>query len=441
MKNNSISLAEIPYPDQTPIERQFLYDAVTVPEALPDIMPLINRDFFTSPERVLIWDTIVDLYNRGVNIDFASINSKVGTAFIEEVLKGNNYASSGTDAFGHAKLLRDAHIKRTCYQASINLLSECVNGYKTEEDIYAAIQALTSQVQSVSQITTEVTIQNVMNNIAEEIQEKEVLRKRGESFNIPTGFPSLDWYTLGGWKAGQLIVLAARPSVGKTAIMLHMAKAAAEQGFATLIFSLEMMDSELGQRMLYSTGLVRQTQVANGEVDWQCFESASGQFSGLPIRINDRSRYISDICSRIIINAKQGKCKVAFIDYLGFIKNDTKIANLSQAIGEITSELKATAKAAKIPIILLCQLNRDTVKEGRAPQLIDLRDSGSIEQDADVVLMLEQVSSGIDFHGAAESTPDLKMWIRKNRQFKKEIGIVLRPNETYSSFQEIGSSQ
>ena len=107
---------------------------------------------------------------------------------------------------------------------------------------------------------------------------------------------------------------------------------------------------------------------------------------------------------------------------------------MNQQISNITSELKAVAKRVGIPIVLLCQLNRESAKDGREPQLYDLRDSGSIEQDADVVLMLEQVKNELN----TNITPDVNMWIRKNRQYKKEYCITLRPDDSYARFEEIG---
>lgn len=119
---------------------------------------------------------------------------------------------------------------------------------------------------------------------------------------------------------------------------------------------------------------------------------------------------------------------MAFIDYLGLIRADGYgNEKLYQTIGRITGAMKVTAKQAKIPIVLLCQLNRESAKSGRAPELYDLRDSGSIEQDADIVLMLENTEEG-----------DVNMWVRKNRQGRRDFAVVLSPNGTYSDFTDKG---
>lgn len=164
------------------------------------------------------------------------------------------------------------------------------------------------------------------------------------------------------------------------------------------------------------------------------FTDATEGLRGLPIYINDHSRTMEEIIARMTIETRAGKCRVAFVDYLGLMDISTGWReSLNQAIGKITGELKATAKRLKIPIILLCQLNRDAARADRAPELYDLRDSGSIEQDADIVMMLETDE-------AIEPTTglhDINIWLRKNRQYKKDICIKVRPNKTYSHFEEI----
>ena len=216
---------------------------------------------------------------------------------------------------------------------------------------------------------------------------------------------------------------------GKTAIMLQMAKAAAIAGKAVNLFNLEMTNTELAQRMIFSTGKVTPLQMARGEVIWTDFEVASGQFASKPIYLNDSATTADEIISRITLNSQAGKCDIAFIDYLGLIQMGTK-APLHQAIAETTKRLKQTAKACRVPIVLLCQLNRASASEKRAPMLYDLRDSGSIEQDADIVLMLERASDN-------EDARDVNMWVRKNRQGKAgEIKIEIEGNETFTAFRD-----
>ena len=210
--------------------------------------------------------------------------------------------------------------------------------------------------------------------------------------------------------------------------MLQMAKTAARSDNPVILFSLEMTCPELCERLLFSTGKVSPFKMANGEVEWQAFLEAENELRPLPIFINDFSRSLDEIVSRLTRAVKQGRCKIAFIDYLGLIQDTLNPGynKLYQIIAKITGDLKAAAKRLGIPIVLLCQLNRDQAREKRAPELFDLRDSGSIEQDADVVIMLEpRYEEGRIF-----------AWLRKNRNGKRDLAFVLVPNKTYSAFEE-----
>lgn len=428
-----IHLADLPLPDTSAIERQVLCDLVNSPEVLPEVQSLVRREFFTEPARARIWDVIMSLFNGRENIDLPSVYSRAGKDFMEEVISRSLEPATPSVAYGHARLLRDAAVRRCGYLSAIRFIQSCTDGESGEEGVLAGIQQIKQDVEGLFPAVTETRLDRVINDIADDIQERAMLKKQGLSDRISTGFPSLDWLTYQGWGPGQLVILAARPSVGKTAIMLQMAKSAARAGAPTMIFSLEMTEAELGQRMLYSTGFVEPKGVMSGNVDWPSFERASGELSPLPVYINDMSRNLQEIVSKITIAHQRGMCGIAFIDYLGLIQTGTNLP-LTQAIALITGELKATAKRLKIPIVLLCQLNRQTARENRAPELFDLRDSGSIEQDADIVLMLEPVP------GPGE-VPDLNIWVRKNRQYQKDVVVAVRPSDTYSSFLEIQPPQ
>lgn len=416
------------------IERQVLYDAVTMQDEIGEIAPIITRDMFTSETRMGIWDIIVAMHNSGEQIDLKTVFGRVGSGFTEEVVTPSNVLSTPLQVFAHAKALRDAAARRRAYTEALNLLMESSRGNHTEEDIQTLVDDLAKEVAGNGPIAGEESIGKVVADIANEVEERAVLAAQGKSNRIPTSFSALDALTYSGWGPGQLIILAARPSVGKTAVMLQMAKTAASAGFPTMVFSLEMTNSELGQRLLYSTNFIEPAQVMSGDMDWERFELAAERISDIPLYVNDFSRNISDIISRILVSAQAGRCSIAFIDYLGLIQSESSSnTTVAQSIAKITGALKATAKRARIPIVLLSQLNRKSAEGDRAPELYDLRDSGSIEQDADIVLMLEPVENPYD----EDATPDLNIWLRKNRQYKRDVCIQVRPNETYTKFDPV----
>ena len=428
------SLADYPPPNTSSIERQLLADLAGNPDTISEVDAIITTEMFSSDDRRAIYKAMISMYYKEERIDYSTLFGKMGQRFVDEVINGGaQMGTTASDTIVHADALRAADTRRKAYQAAVSLLNLTILPGVTEETIFEEAESISNTLQGTQRMKEESTMPEVINAVANEVQEREVLRKSGKSVRIPTGFPSLDNLTFQGWGAGQLIILAARPSVGKTAVMLQMARTSASAGFPTAIFSLEMTKEELGQRMLYSTGKVSPTHIALGysEEDrlffWRDFEEASRYIANLPITINDSARQLRTITSKIQVLSKKGKCRIAFIDYLSLIKDmeNAKIP-LYQQIGNITGALKAVAKSAKIPVVLLCQLNRASASEDRPPQLFDLRDSGSVEQDADIVLMLESKDNG------------LNMYVRKNRQYRKEVCITLRPNDTYTQFDETG---
>lgn len=440
MRNErEISLTDIPLPGTEVLERQIIADAVDNPDTIGEAASIIFPDYFSSDDRKMIWNTLMDMYNARETIDMASVWQRTGRAYINEIQTNGVYPSTRTGFLDHARLLKVANTKKRAYYAAITIAQQSASVGTSEDDIFAAADSLSQKIKSGGNGIGETRLMDVISDVANETQSEELEAREGRSVRIPTGFPSLDRLLWGGWGRGQLIILAARPSVGKTAVMLQFAKAAAQNGRPTLIFTLEMTKQELGRRLLFSTGLVSQEDLMGKNVKWDNFTRAETQICDLPIFINDEARTIQAILSRTTVAVSKGMCKIAMIDYLGLMRFDANSRlTLSQQIGFATTELKDAAKRLGIPIILLVQLNRESVKDGRPPELHDLRDSGSIEQDADVVLMLSQrYDAGMSKENG--DTPYLDIWLRKNRQYKKDIKIVTVPNESYTKFIEQAS--
>lgn len=417
---------DIPLPNTENMERNVLADALTSPEMLGDIIPVIHPDFFTNDERREIWAAIVERYNKGEEIGLSLVS--VLPSIVTEVV-GNLDGAGMSEMPFRAQLLRDGAARRRSYMAAAEFIQEAVKPGTSEENLVVAMEVLSRKVEGPAPLQGEKPLASVLVNVRNNMERTAELVREGKRTRITTGFEYMDGVMNGGLKPGQLVIIAARPSVGKTALMLQMAKAAAEAGDAVQVYSLEMQAEELAERMLFSTGLVRPYALNFGEVDTDAYGRAEAQLSGLPFYINDFSRSLDEITSRLTQSVKKGRCKVAYIDYLGLMQDALNFGNakLYQVIARITGTLKAVAKRLEIPIVLLCQLNRDQARENRPPELYDLRDSGSIEQDADIVLMLESkvVSEG-----------KLYVWLRKNRGGQKEWKFVLLPNDTYSKFYE-----
>lgn len=438
MKQITYTMADFPMPENPSLERIVIAELITSPAEIIEAERLLDAEMFTSDNRKGAWLTLIQMHTDGMVIDLPTFFSKSDRDFmLKEIMPVINQIGSGAAILQHCAELREVSAKRKAYLSAIELLRHSVSCTSTLNDV---INTPAKLIESINADFKEdkhtEKVCDTINALADEIQKNQCDRQQGKLSRIPTGFQFLDKLTYAGFNAGQLIILAARPSVGKTAIMLQMAKEAVNFGFPVTIFSLEMTNTELARRLLFSTEEVKPMQIMRGDVEWQAFERAAGQFASVPMYLNDKSRTIEDIVSGIILNHKQGKCSIAFIDYLGLIQHSNSRQPLYQTIAEVTKRLKQVAKDCKIPIVLLCQLNRASASENRPPALYDLRDSGSIEQDADIVLMLERNSETSD---VSPNAGHINMWVRKNRQGKAgDIAIELVANATYTRFSETG---
>ena len=438
-RQTPVQILDIPFPDTSKIERQVLADLVTAPDVMGDVFPMLHPDFFTNAERRGIWETVVDQYDHGRSFDLATMAAIVGHPFLEEVMPYTHSPATLISALEHARLLRSGATRRRAYIAAAAFIQHAVNPATAELDILSAAEGFSAQVEGPAPILAEQTIAEAIEEVRGEVQATSRAMKEGRATRVSTGFDCLDRAINNGFKPGQLVVLAARPSVGKTSLMLHFAKHAARLGFPVYISTLEMTGTELGEKFIMSTGNVKPAEIAYGNIDWSRFDQAAQDLAGLPIWINQFSRTLEEIVARITQAVKRGACKIAFIDYLGLVQDTNNLgggAKLYQIIARITGTLKALAKRLGIPIVLLSQLNRDQARDKRSPELYDLRDSGSIEQDADIVIMLE--------NEWRDGQLSITAWLRKNRGGRRtggrggDLGFILIPNDTYSEFTEGG---
>ena len=431
MKQNITTIEQYPVPETLSTEIQVLADMIAFPESVMEASRILTPDMFDDEKSRNAFSVLIAMPKEGMVIDLPSVYGKIDRDLIQKGIMPMMMNSAGAStAVQHFNTLKGLYIKRKCYFKAIEFLIGSADTTTSADDLIGKISSTAEGLRKELGNDKEMQhIAEVLNHLGEEVEEKMRLKAEGKTLRVPTGFYTLNYLTYGGFNAGNLVILAARPSVGKTAVMLQMARAAAYAGKTVNLFNLEMTNTELAQRMLYSTGQLTPLQMARGEVEWKNFETASSQFAGKPIFLNDTASSAEEIISRITLNAQAGKCDIAFIDYLGLMQMNTRL-QLAQAIAEVTKQLKKTAKACGIPIVLLCQLNRTSASESRAPMMHDLRDSGSIEQDADIILMLER---------SADAENEVNMWVRKNRQGKAgDIKVEIVANETYTSFTDKG---
>lgn len=410
-------MEEYQIPEDLRLECAVLNDVISDSEIIKDVRPLINSDMFFNEKCKSIWNCVLGMYDNHEDIDLISVSARADRTFIVD-----NVIASETSpllALGHAKALRSTYLRRQTYILGNKMLELSQANGSVEEEILSMPTKIKEVLEKNMVISTTQNLQDVLNKLAEEWQ-------KGGREKISTLIHTLDKLTYGGFGKGNLVVLAARPSVGKTAFMLQLARNIARQRIPTLTLSLEMMNEDLGERLVFSTQEVNPLDVSKGNIDWASFERAIATFKDYPMYFDDTTSTIDEVCNSITLNSQQGKCKVAFVDYLGLMSSPLGRGKLYEQISAYTKRLKNLAKNLRIPIVLLCQLNRNMENENRPPRLSDLRDSGSIEQDADIVLMLERLEETI------------RMWVRKNRGgIGGDVYIDLHRDETYTNFNEL----
>ena len=300
---------------------------------------------------------------------------------------------SAARAGTYAARLRDLAILRRLLGAADTIKAVVFEPDGTlREKVDQAEQAVLSvgeQLQERQQAT--VTVKQVLHATMDMVREAQ---DGGGAAGITTGFAQLDALT-SGWKPGELIVLCGRPSIGKTALALHFALVAAQKaGVPTVLFSLEMLQTEVGLRLFCADAKVHSIQILSGAVSPEqmlALYQSHGELSKLPFWVNDNSvMTVTDIrheCRRL---AKQG-LGLILIDYLQLVTwAGARGESQSYRVGEIVKACKAIGKELGCPVILISQLNRDAEKEGRSIRMSDLRDSGDIEQTAHVIAALER---------------------------------------------------
>ena len=427
-EEKELILQDFPMPDSSHIERKLLCSVLSDMTYFSELLRIVKPEFFSDDKNKVVWCVIVDMYNKGQAVDMTSVYPRVNRKHFNSIIGGEVTYGQAILQLGMA--LYDTYVKRLAYIRSLSILQE-VTSNEGADSILTRFSDFAKEVTDAYESGVAVPCGEVANRLAEKIQSGRIMR-------IPTPFPQLNYYMYGGLGCGNLIILAARPSVGKTTVGLQMAQCAAMNNYPTTFYSLEMTDEELVQRLIVGTGLVSTLDIVRGQVDWEKYEKAVQMAVSNNLFINDKAKSLDEITTSITLDAQRGRCKVAFVDYLGLINHDDRRKTYAQVIGDVTKRLKNVAKECNIPIVLLCQLNRESAKENRSPQLTDLRDSGSIEQDADVVVMLERPRDA----GGVIVENKIDLWVRKNRggscNFDNALHLV--GNDSYSNFREENST-
>lgn len=395
-------MSEILNPHDDDLESVILGACLTETTAMVLVGDKLSPEMFYETKFGEIYSALLSMYHSGKAIDLVTVRAElasrgkleaVGGAY-ELVRLAGRVASSAHLEY-HALILRQMYIRREMIAGLHTLLASAADESVDLSDVLADLHRLAGHLESGAVSNNCLRdMERLMQDTLEQM-DKRVENNRNGITGIPTGLRELDRLTA-GWQQGDLNIIAARPSVGKTAFALHLALAAGRAGKHVLVNSLEMQGERLGDRWLCAQAAnVDAGHLKTGLLDagerQQALEAAR-LLSALPVYVDDNPKMSMDhIRSSALLQKSKGRCDLLIIDYLQLceMKSGQKNRNREQEVAEASRKAKLIAKELDIPVILLCQLNRECeMRADKRPALSDLRESGAIEQDADVVMLL-----------------------------------------------------
>ncbi|NEW81138.1 MAG: replicative DNA helicase [Mariniphaga sp.] len=396
LKNKTDNLGKIP-PQDLNIEEAVLGSLMLESDAIHKVSGILTAESFYKDAHRMVFEAVKSLSDQNKPIDLITVTKflkdkseleKVGgPIFITQL---TSRVASAAHIEYHAKIIQQLHIQRELIKMGSETITEAFeDGAEIEDLINSAKQKISSLEDCFMGSNTGQSHADVFQDMIMEIETDCNEANEGKQPGITTGIKILNNAT-GGWRNTNLIIIAARPSVGKTSLALHFAKMAAMSGKWVNFYSLEMRPSDLLRIMTSGQSGINRSNLRDGRIndnDWNTLNVLSGaNFGRLPIIWNSESGLTANrIKSLTIRNRKAGKCDLVIIDYIGLIKPFDKKAIREQQISEISRTLKEIALCENIPVICLSQLNRQAANV--KPELHMLRESGSIEQDADIVIM------------------------------------------------------
>ncbi len=426
-------------------EQSVLGSVFLSPAVMVSLIDKLNEDDFYDQRNQRIFYALKNLFLREEKMDYTTVSTElaqlgamrdVGVSYLSEI---TDLVPTTTNLDAYVDIVKEYSLKRAMIKTASQIVEDGFNDKirateyidDTEEKIFELIRR-----RKASEFVR-------INEVVNEVKEKAESRKnKGSLTGLSTGFGIMDQIT-SGLQPEELIILAARPSMGKSAFAMNLALNAAkhnkDQKAAVAVFSLEMSNEQLVGRMMASESRVENRKIKTGELtpkEWQFVDSAAESLGRLNVFFDDSSAIsVQDIRSKCRKLKQEGKLDFVVIDYLQLIKGDESKGggvNRQEEVAKISRQLKQMARELKIPVMALSQLSRGVEKrDDKRPVLADLRESGSIEQDADIVLFLyrdEYYSHGKEDNGETELS------FAKNRQGSVGNVLLFKFEKEYSRF-------
>lgn len=434
-----------PLPQNLDAEAAVLAAAMMSNEAVPEIASSLRPEDFYRPQHRIVFSAILELYARDIPIDQVSLAeyleaagqlSKVGGKSFIIDLASNTFALVNWRQ--HVRIVRRNSVLRQLIAASTGITALAFDA--PPDDVESIVQQAEGMLFSVTNKEVENASHPLGDFVAQAYGEiEDIARNPGHISGVATGFHDLDAVLL-GMRPGSLNIVGARPGVGKTSFALSMALNAAKAGVSVVFFSLEMSGSELATRLLCSEAGVSNEDVRAGRIrpeDWTPLLEAAERLRGLDFVVDDTAgTNVVEIRTKARRALHGKEVGLVIVDYLQLINPTHRAENNNVAIGEISRALKVLAKDLHVPVIALSQLSRDIERRpDKRPVLADLRDSGSIEQDADTVMFIDRSLSEDEASDERHERPPLgeaRIVVAKNRAGRSgvDVSLVFLANRT-----------
>lgn len=385
-------------------------------EVIQDVVQLVRESDFYKPENAILFKAILELDEAGESVDLVTMTNKLRKENLLEKAGGVFYLGQIADAPStvynvqqYAKIVQEKSTMRQLIRISDRIRNRCFDDAEPVEGILDDAERLVLDISKQRQRNDVTRVDDIVPTNLEQIEA--AADQTDAITGIPSGFIDLDHMT-NGWQRSDLVILAARPAMGKTALCLNMAaNAAVDYNYPVAIFSLEMSKEQLVMRMLASAARIDQKRLRTGQLnadEWGVFLQKIGPLSSAPIYIDDTPAItIRELRAKARrLQSREGDLGLILVDYLQLMGGSGHSENRQQEVSEISRSLKALARELNVPIIALSQLSR-TVEQtkDKRPQLSHLRESGSLEQDADIVLFIhreEYYNEDTDRRGIAD---------------------------------------
>ena len=406
----AVSVSELPVartdgPDRTPpqdiaAEQSVLGAMMLSKDAIAEVIENLRDVDFYRPTHQAVYDAILDLYSRGEPADAITVTAELtktgdigrigGATYLHTLVASVPTAANATY---YARIVRERAILRRLVEAGTRIVSM---GYTGDGEVDAIVDRAQAEVYDVAARRTSedyLPLSQIMTGAMDEI---EAISSRGGGLaGVSTGFRDLDALT-NGFHAGQMIVVAARPSVGKSTLGLDFARACSiKDGQTSVIFSLEMSRNEIVMRLLAAEAQIALTGMRGGtmsEADWQRLARKMSQVSEAPMFIDDSPNLtMMEIRAKARRLKQRHDLKLVVIDYLQLMTSGRRVESRQVEVSDFSRQMKLLAKELEVPVVAISQLNRGPEQRtDKKPMLSDLRESGSIEQDADMVILLHR---------------------------------------------------